>query len=60
MKNKYESFKQIIRECNYDNTYKMSWKNQYNFCKYIYYIWLTMIFTYDNIYLQTKNVDEEK
>lgn len=28
MKNKYELFKQIIRECNYDNTYKMSWKNQ--------------------------------
>ncbi len=25
MKNKYELFKQIIRECNYDNTYKMAW-----------------------------------
>lgn len=26
MKNKYELFKQIIRECNYDNTYKMAWE----------------------------------
>lgn len=25
MKNKYELFKKIIRECNYDNTYKMAW-----------------------------------
>lgn len=25
MKNKYELFKQIIIECNYDNTYKMAW-----------------------------------
>ena len=25
MKNKYESFKKIIRECNYDNTYKTAW-----------------------------------
>lgn len=25
MKSKFELFKQIIRECNYDNTYKMAW-----------------------------------
>lgn len=25
MENKYELFKQIIIECNYDNTYKMAW-----------------------------------
>lgn len=25
MKSKYELFKEIIKECNYDNTYKMAW-----------------------------------
>lgn len=27
MKSKYELFKEIIKECNYDNTYKMAWEN---------------------------------